>query len=1058
MNDAGREHWRVADFFVARTPYLPLDSLLGLGDGLEAADGDDDPQAVERDRVRVRDRLRDLVDRRDVREALYLSSPSLAGRIEGWRRGAADRRVQRAERSLLCYLSRMAARPTPFGLFAGWSIGRSGGPATRLHLAAQTAYRRRSSLDCGYLGALSESLQHDPSLRPNLKWVPNPTLYEAAHRLRYVKSGDAGHCLVVVDPDQVLRRVLDRAATGLNEDELTAVVRAAAPDADPQEAREFVTELIMQQVVVCDLTPAVTGPDPLDGLIDQLTAVAPNPIAATLGHVRGLLRAIDTQPPGADPSRYGQIAAALHALPVSVDPARLIRTDLIKPARAVLGDDVVAEISRGVHLLARISGGRRDPLDHFRAAFRQRYGDREVPLCEALDEECGIGFPGAIAPGAAAEPLLGGLRFPPARQRQRAVPGRRGELLARWLADAVRDDAPEIVLGPEEVAALEAADDEPGRLPDAFSVLATVLAGGPEAIAAGRYRICLSGVAGPSGSSLLGRFCAGDQELTERVRAHLRAEEALRPEAVFAEIVHLPQPRLGNVLARPLLRDHEIPYLGRSGAPGDAQIAVTDLMVSVVGNRVTLRSRRLNREIIPRLTAAHNFNGSRNLGLYRFLCVLQGQDTLSGLSFSLGPLVDAPYFPRITMGRLVISRARWKLGSQELRTLAGAPSATRFATMRTIRRRLRLPRWVAVCDGDNLLPVDLGSPLFVDAVAEMLRGRTSVLLVELFHGPDDVLATGPEGRFVHELVVPFVRTAPAPAFAAHPAVRPRTPRSVARRFPPGSEWLYTKHYTGTSGADAVLRHVVQPLVAQALSSGAADGWFFVRYGDPDWHIRLRLHGDSAALLSDVLPALLAGCEPFLSSGLIWRVQLDTYEREIERYGGPAGILLAEQIFGIDSDTVLDVLHSLDGDTGADTRWRQALVGTDRLLSDLEMDTPVKHALVSAARDRFSREFRVDLRLRRQLGERFRRERGSLERALRSAGHGAHERYAARSAAWRPIIADLRAAVPGDRLPAVAGSLLHMHANRMLCTAARQQELVIYDFLTRLYASELARRR
>jgi hypothetical protein len=41
---------------------------------------------------------------------------------------------------------------------------------------------------------------------------------------------------------------------------------------------------------------------------------------------------------------------------------------------------------------------------------------------------------------------------------------------------------------------------------------------------------------------------------------------------------------------------------------------------------------------------------------------------------------------------------------------------------------------------------------------------------------------------------------------------------------------------------------------------------------------------------------------------------------------------------------------------------------------------------------------------------------------------------------------------------VAGSLLHMDANRMLATAARPQELVIYDLLARMYTSELARKR
>ena len=37
------------------------------------------------------------------------------------------------------------------------------------------------------------------------------------------------------------------------------------------------------------------------------------------------------------------------------------------------------------------------------------------------------------------------------------------------------------------------------------------------------------------------------------------------------------------------------------------------------------------------------------------------------------------------------------------------------------------------------------------------------------------------------------------------------------------------------------------------------------------------------------------------------------------------------------------------------------------------------------------------------------------------------------------------------------SCLHMFANRLLRSSARAQEMVLYDFLARLYASEVARR-
>src|SRR5262249_36529540 len=167
--------------------------------------------------------------------------------------------------------------------------------------------------------------------------------------------------------------------------------------------------------------------------------------------------------------------------------------------------------------------------------------------------------------------------------------------------------------------------------------------------------------------------------------------------------------------------------------------------------------------------------------------------------------------------------------------------------------------------------------------------------VELFPSPDQLWARGPEGRFVHELVVPFIRTGESGREKEEPIAASRLPRSSLipspsprRTFPPGSEWLYVKLYTGPAIADQVLRDVVRPVVASALSGGAADRWFFVRYGDPDWHLRLRLHGRPARLSGEVLPALHAAAAPLLGDGRLWRVQIDTHERRVERYGGAQG--------------------------------------------------------------------------------------------------------------------------------------------------------------------------
>src|SRR5262249_21840790 len=136
------------------------------------------------------------------------------------------------------------------------------------------------------------------------------------------------------------------------------------------------------------------------------------------------------------------------------------------------------------------------------------------------------------------------------------------------------------------------------------------------------FLIALGPVSGPSGARLLARFCHTDPALRDRVEALLRDEEALRPDAVFAEVVHVPEhERTGNILSRPVLRGYEIAFHGHSGAPRTRQLPLSDLLVSVAGGEVRLRSARLGRRVIPRLSSAHNF-GVQGHDVYRFLCEL----------------------------------------------------------------------------------------------------------------------------------------------------------------------------------------------------------------------------------------------------------------------------------------------------------------------------------------------------------------------------------------------------------------------------------------------------
>ena len=1052
MSDRGSPPiFRHSGFFLLRTPLLPFDVWTAWAGG-----------KVDRSGLRA-GLLAVYAAPAALREALFLASPSVHEALTAWEAAPDDPRAASVEPVLVAYLTRACMRSTPFGLFAGCTTGRIDSQ-TRLDLGPASGYRRHSRLGRPYLATLADALARDPLYRRALTYRPTTTLATVAGQLRFSSARPAtdgsGYQLMAVDPTPAVVDTLSRATGGATWDEL--VEPLVGPDAGRAEAERFVATLVERGLLVSDAEPPVTGDEPGPGMAGVL-AKAPETaeVGAALATAQEALEAIDTEPLGVGgPDRYGLAVGPLEPLPVPTTQRRLLEVDLHKPGGpATLGAAVVAEVARGVDRLWQLlppdpQGG----LTRFGEEFEARYGAREVPLLEALDEESGVGFEAAPSSRWWSSPLLAGLPFPDEMEETRDWTAR-DDVLLGLLTRALTAGATEIDLGDDDVAALASArlpGGERDPLPDAFAALVAVAAPSTEALDRGDFAVLLKHVAGPAGAGLLGRFCHGDPALTHHVRAHLRAEEAHRPDAVYAEIVHPPLERTG--ILRPVLRDYEIPYLGPSGAPPERQILASDLRVSLRHGRVVLRSARLDREVLPRLTASHNYR-SFGVAVYRFLGQLGLQDVAARMAWQWGPLSRAPFLPRVRSGRTVFARARWNLSRAEQELLSHDVTGAQVRAVQRWRDERGVPRLVVLSDSDFELLVDLENVLCLDALRHQLRRGAPPTLLEFFPGERDLCVSGPEGRFVHEVVIPFVRT-PVGAPDDGGGAAPRPAPVTGRRFPPGSEWLFAKIYAGEAGADRLLTGTIGPLAAGLAGEGVVDRWFFVREADPDLHLRVRFGGDPAGLRDRVLPALTAALQPAFDSGRVWRLQFDTYEREVERYGGGRGIELAEEVFAADSEAVVAILGLPAG--SPDDRWRQTVAGIDRLLSDLGLSLADKQRLARQVVDHYRDEFGTTAEFAERVGRRFRTERAGLEAILRGPNPepGVEAALARRSGRVAPAMSGLRrldeAGELAVRLPALGRSLAHMHVGRMLRSANRHHEFVLFSFLDRLYRSQAAR--
>jgi thiopeptide-type bacteriocin biosynthesis protein len=730
-----------------------------------------------------------------------------------------------------------------------------------------------------------------------------------------------------------------------------------------------------------------------------------------------------------------------------------VQVDLFKPSESLtLEEDLVIRIARCAEAIWHLNPPPTTLLTNFVERFRKRYDSQSVRLVDALDEEHGIGF---ANPGTDESPLLFGLRREPKASAGNTTFGRFESILMVKLIETLRRGEDEIALSSEDIPSIP-----PDRLkpPESFTVQLSLETNG-----AGNKPQAIVRFFPITATSLFGRFCHGDEKLRQNLVDLAKREEEISADAVIAEIVHLPRGRTGNVIARPSFSEYEITYLGSSGLAIEKQIRVEDLILVLEGDELKLFSERLKRRVIPRLSCAHSFSAKGSLNTYHFLAALQSQNTTMVSSIWPAALRLLPYLPRIRFQDLIISRARWRLDEKDINQISKISKGERASALLERLRSLGVPEVCALQQGDNLLTVDLRCELSVENLLSLLTLENSAVFEEVLDDSKKGVVFGESEPFAHEIIIPFIRQTNVQEVLREQIWRENTRQKqfAVRSFSLGSEWLYAKIYCGTTTADRILCEQLAPLVMQFKSSNELEKWFFIRYGDPEKHLRIRMNGEPRFLTEVLLPALHNKLSSLQSEGVISGVQYDTYEREVERYCGPEGIEYCEEIFDADSDAVVAFLNGA-GANAYERRVEFVIMGVAQYFDDLGITVEKRTQILINLVSWFSKEHSVDRDYDIRLGNKYRALSRDLVQWLdcSASRENSHTKLARKVLSKRSdqiyeAVSALRRISSERTIESVAPSIIHMFVNRVISSAQRNHELVIYDLLRRHYQSQTA---
>lgn len=697
-----------------------------------------------------------ILENNTVREALFLASPSLLEELKRIKdiKNKDIKYLEDLQMSLAKYLLRMASRCTPFGLFAGFSLGEFS-EKSDIKLKEMSEYRSHTRFDMNYLVALSINLIKNPEIRNSVKYFPNSSINRIDSKIRYVEykyiKAERTHNIVSVDNSDYLEKILKLSVKGANIRELSNII--TDQDISYETAEAFVNELIDSQLLISEIEPSITGDEYLYQLLEKLQNIPGiDKIVEILNSAQRSIEEIDRLTLGSSIEKYLPLSEHIKPLGTEFKINFLFQTDLFKPAaNGELNERISAEILEGIDVLSKLTFEPSESnFTKFVERFEKKYGENEVCILNALDPESGIGF---LPPsgGEDSSPLLEKLQLRYQSLGDDKIYWNKNiAMIDKKILNALHNDEDIINLTDDDLKGYES---KLNKLPPTFSAVVKIAGKNKD----GEDQVFINSAGGSSAANLIGRFCHADDETKQFVRDLKSKEEEILKDYVVAEIVHLPQARVGNVLLHPQFHKYEIPYLARSNSDVEHQICLDDIFLSVYGKKIIMRSKRLNKKIVPRLSNAHNFSFNAQ-PVYQFLCEMQYQDVMRGVGLPLSNALDRyGYIPRIVYKNIILHLAKWRIKNKEIEPFSKIKDQKEL--LRKVaewRFKRKIPKLVSLEEGDNKLIINLENLFCVKLLLSSLKGNEFTISEFLFDEESAVVKSN-EGAFVNEFVISYYR-------------------------------------------------------------------------------------------------------------------------------------------------------------------------------------------------------------------------------------------------------------------------------------------------------------
>lgn len=346
--------------------------------------------------------------------------------------------------------------------------------------------------------------------------------------------------------------------------------------------------------------------------------------------------------------------------------------------------------------------------------------------------------------------------------------------------------------------------------------------------------------------------------------------------------------------------------LGNCQEKDSNEIDINDLYIILTDTgKLLVKSKKYNK--ILRFVTNNMLNsefGSKILKLLRYISVeLEVNPIIRLLYFSND--FNYKYVPRIIIENIVVQLRQWNLNKEDL----DSNTFNNFKnSLEKSIKNYKIENMVYACFFDNRLLIDLTREEDVNVLYNEFKKTSKLKLTEIEDElfSSNIVKNDSNNFYINECVFSFFNNEINNNSYSMYNYSNYYVNSIKNIIDDG--WIYFKLY-GINGRD---NDILSRDIPNLLEKLKIKNHFFIRYWDKDgYHLRIRIKFSSRKEAIENLDELSLWAKELREKKLINNIMFDSYNREVNRYGGEDILELCEEQFFTNSVLVEKYLKDFD---------------------------------------------------------------------------------------------------------------------------------------------------